>query len=220
MKKMIMLFFTLMSLAVNAQDEEARHLFYVGLNGGVDYDFNAYRQTPDKNGFDFYAINPHYNFGVDVGFMATKRLRPRLDFKFVKMSYGMDWGDFNGKFDKSITKLSNLDINLHLDWELLTRKKFQVFISPVLKSEFVSGVKYERHDKDGNTEEVNYNLIDDQFPKSILGGGLSAILKYNLTDHIGITMVPEYSIFCRRFVRSNDKNYQRFSTNIGIEFKF
>ena len=202
------------------QESEIDHAVYLGLNGGVDYNFNAYRLIPDENGFNFFAIDPHMNLGLNIGVMVTKRFRPVLDFKYVTMSYGMDWGDYNSIFDETITKLKNFDLSLHLDYFLLLTKKFMFGLSPAIKSEFVFNAKYIRKDLDGDTENVSYNFIDDEYSKSLAGGALSAILKYNVNDRIGITLVPEYTMFFRNFVRENDKRYQRASVNLGVEFKF
>jgi hypothetical protein len=220
MNRIIIILFALVTFTANAQEDEARHNLYVGLNAGVDYNFNAYRLSLDHNGFKYYGIDPHYNYALDFGLKVSKRLRTRVEFKFVKMSYGMDWGDYNSTFDKTVTKLYNFDANLHLDYLLLSRNRFRFYISSGLKSEFVIDYKYLRKDNDGSTTEVKYNFTDDEFSKSILGGVMSTIIKYNLNNYIGITLVPEYSIFFRNFIKSNDKNYQRFSTNIGLEFRF
>jgi hypothetical protein len=223
MKKIFILLCAIIPLiAYNQENQESEidHSVYVGLNGGVDYNFNGYRLIPDENGFNFFAIDPHLNLGLNIGVMVTKRFRPALEFKYLTMSYGMDWDDYNSIFDETITKLRNFDLSLHLDYFLLLNKKFQIGLSPAIKSEFVFNSKYIRKDLDGDTENVSYNFIDDEYSKSLIGGALSAILKYNVNDRVGITLIPEYTMFFRNFVRDNDKRYQRASVNLGVEFKF
>jgi hypothetical protein len=220
MKRIVVFLFALIPLVAYNQETEKHHPLFFGLNGGVDYNFNAYRLTPDDNGFNYYSIDPHYNIGLYVGLMSKNRFRTRLEFKYVKMSYGMDWGNFNSTFDEMVTKLHNYDINLHVDYFVFFQNDLQFYISPALKSEFVFNTKRIRKDFDGSTETANYNILDDEHPKRILGGAISAIFKYNMNGHIGITVIPEYTIFFRNFVESNDKKYQRFGTNFGVEFKF
>jgi hypothetical protein len=77
--------------------------------------------------------------------------------------------------------------------------------------------------KDNNntsTGIINNDILNDEYPKRILGGSLSTIFKYNLNEHFGISLIPEYTIFFRNFVKSNNTKYQQFSANPGIKFRF
>ena len=46
------------------------------------------------------------------------------------------------------------------------------------------------------------------------------IFKYKITDRIGVTLTPDYTIFFREYVKANTKVYQRASANLGFEFSF
>lgn len=230
-KKIVFLFVVLFPFLVNAQEDSSKTekkltgiSTYFGINGGIDFNTNAYRIDPQLYGDDFVftysEINPQYNIGADISILFPFKLRPRLEFKFVKLSYEMDWGGLNSTFDKTVTKLSYFDVNLHFDYLLLNTKAFQIYVSPALKSEFLGSQKDILHYTNGDTNNKSFDFIKDEHPKSILGASASAIFKYKITDIIGVTLIPEYTFFGRNFVISNDDSYQRLSVNMGLEIEF
>ena len=184
--------------------------FFLGLNSGLDFDINAYKL--DKNeiyGYTYYNQHPRYNIGFDMGLKVSKKLRTRIEMKFVNIKYGINYGP---NIENTIVNLNYFDFNFHLDYLWLTKGKFQLFISPAVKYEYKIG------------EAIggpNYsNIMDLRHPSSIGGAALSAIGKYNLSKHFGITFTPEYTFFFHGFATGNSKPYQRISTNLGVEFTF
>jgi hypothetical protein len=196
----------------------------IGLNGGYDVDFNAYKFDPDLvNGYTYYDINPHYNIALDLSVQATKKLRPRLGLKYETLSFGFYWDPDvwqTSEFEKTVTSLKCMNLSLNLDYVLVSKKLFTVYVSPGLLTEFVSKSKCKTYKTDGTTSSSHYNYFEDPYPASSLGGSLAAIAKINITNWLGITVTPQYTQFFRGFSHSNDKLYSRFNINGGIELSF
>jgi len=208
------------AIVANAQDN-IHYAFTIGINSGVDNNINAYRLNPNFFGNNFYNSKIHFNIGLDYGWMVSKKFRPRIELKYVKMSYSVGWDNANiPTIKESTVNLYNFDINLRMDYLLLNASKFQLFISPALKWEFNVGREEKNIRYDESYNWANYNGIITENSRNLLGGAISTILKYNITKNIGITVTPEYTLFFRNFVRSNDKCYQRASVNFGVEFNF
>ncbi len=196
--------------------------FFIGISSGVDINMNAYR-TPETNGFKFEKKGPRYNFGFDLGVMATKRLRPRFEMKYVRVAYGQDWpGSSTGgtTYEYTTTKVNYLDLNMHLDYLLWGAKSnLKVFLSPGIKTEYSMGARYRTTKSDGDHTKKKFNVLDEYFPHSIAGAACSMIFKYDLNENMGITFTPEYTKFFRPFQYVNTNKYQRLSFNVGIELR-
>jgi hypothetical protein len=220
MKKIIFYFsFLLFPIMANAQETDEGTVT-IGINGGIDNNINACRLYQNSNGNTFYSDKTQYNIAVDLGYMATPRLRPRIELKYVKMFYGVNWDKTEeSTFLKTEVDLNNFDINIHLDYLLFSKANFQAFVSPTLKWEFVVSKDLE-NTTTKTTSSYNYYGVGSEYPKNIAGGAVSLLLKYNITKNIGVTLTPEYTLFFRNYVKSNDKPYQRLSANFGVEFKF
>jgi hypothetical protein len=219
-KIIFLILLVLMIASVNAQDKKASTIT-IGINSGIDNNINAYRLTPNTFGNNFYSNRPQYNIGIDYGMMITEKFRPRVELKYVQLSYGAGWDDANiSTLKESTVTLNNFDFNIHMDWLLISSSKFQIFVSPGLKWELNLNRTVKNIRISGSHNWANYNGIVSENSKNLLGGSLSTILKYNITDKIGITMTPEYTLFFRNFVRSNNELYQRVGVNFGLEFGF
>jgi hypothetical protein len=202
--------------------EEHKSIFSIGINAGLDNNINAYRMNPNLYGNEFSNNKTYQNIALDFGIMAGKNFRFRLEFKYLKNGYKADWAKTttSSLFTESVVNLKNIDINLHLDYLLFSKSKFQLFLSPAFKWEFNYEHEYYNTKSDGTTSNYSYNGIFAEYPLDIIGGSLSAIFKYNLTKNIGVILSPEYTVFGRNYVLSNSKLYQRASANFGFEFKF
>jgi hypothetical protein len=196
----------------------------IGLSGGYDTDFNAYKLSSDTiNGYNYYDINPHYNIALDLSVQATKKLRPRIGLKYESMSFGFYWDPAvwqSSEFEKTITHLHCINLNLNLDYLLISKKLLTVYVSPGLVSEFVSKAKCRTFKTDGSKTSSHYNYFEDPYPAASVGGSLAAIAKINITNWLGFTVTPQYTQFFRGFSRSNDKLYSRFNINAGFELSF
>jgi hypothetical protein len=227
MKKITSLLFILLLLTakVKAQDttkvQEKRNIISIGTSYGFDKNINACRSEPNIYGNNFYNDKIYNNMSLDFGIYATKKFRPRIEFKYVRMGYSAGW-DSTGVtvIEETVVDLYNFNINMHFDYMLLNVKKFDLLISPAFKWEHTMGDEFYNLRIDGTKGYNNYGNINSEYPEDVIGGAISAIVKYNLTKHIGITLTPEYTLFINEFVSTNDKYYQRVSVNAGLEFAF
>ncbi|MGE4586468.1 MAG: hypothetical protein AB7D05_03915 [Mangrovibacterium sp.] len=230
MYRLIVVFFVLM-ISENLHAQKSRGSdrayrpgeVYAGLSSGVDFHFSAFREISTSS-YNFEEKGPRYNIGIDLGVMATERLRPRLELKYVRLAYGQEWTGWEdasyGSFKYTTTKVSYLDLNLHFDFLLLGKyRKLNVFLSPGLKTEYATGTGYKSIKTDGDTTTDSYSQLGDYYPKSIAGAAFSVIFKYRLSNRLGLTLTPEYTRFFRKFQRVNTEQYERFSLNLGLEFR-
>lgn len=231
-----LLFIALIPAVANAQEaivanaqNTFNYAYTIGINTGIDNNINAYRLYPTTdgavNGAVFSGGDNLFNIGLDLGMVVNSKFRPRLEFKYVKMKYGVNFETADVlTFLSSEVFMHNVDVNMRLDYFLYNAKRFQILLSPAVKWELTSSREEKNTTIDpnnpnyGNVNWKNYKGVYDENSKNLLGGGISTIFKYNVTKNIGLTLTPEYTLFFRNFVRSNDKLYQRASLNFGIEF--
>lgn len=207
------------SSIVNAQ--EKRNIFSFGASYGLDKNINAYRLEANNYGNTFYNDDIYNNISLDFGIYTTKKFRPRIEFKYVRMGYRADWVNTGvTSIKETVVDLYNFSLNLHMDYILFSIKKFDISISPAVKWEFNKGKEFYNERYDGTYGYDNYNKITAEYPHDVLGGAVSVIIKYNITNNIGATVTPEYTYFFNEFVKTNDKYYQRLSANIGLDFAF
>lgn len=196
----------------NSQQREANHVkFFMGLNTGLDYDL-AYTQALNVYyDYSYKSMMPRYNIGFDMGLVTSKKLRTRLEMKFVNVKFGIDYGATYINPEPTVMNINYFDFNFHLDYLLLNKSKFQFYISPAAKYEFKIGEAV-----GGN----NFNFLNLDHPNNLAGAAVSAIAKYNFTEHFGITFTPEYTCYFSSFAPSMNKPYQRVSINLGVELTF
>lgn len=227
MRKIYLILLTLLPVLAIGQDSQEGQIQYhtgdvfIGFSSGVDYHMNAFRSVETAD-FEFKEKGPRYNFGFDFGIMATKRFRPRLEMKFVRLAYEQEWLGWESisytTFKLTTTRINYLDLNLHLDYLVLGKdSKLKFFLSPAIKTEYSLGNSYKTEKTDGETTTDSYSNLDDYYPSCIAGWAVSGIFKYNLNRNIGFTFTPEYTSFFRPFQRVNDNKYQRLSFNFGVE---
>lgn len=197
------------------------YAYAFGLSYGIDNNINGYKLASNPEGNTFSKGTTHYNIATSFGWMISSRWRPRIELKYTKLSYNVDWANSNlPTIDYCVVNMSNFDINLHADYLFLNTNKIQIFLSPAVKWEF--NISREEHNylSSGKNNWGSYNGVINENPRNLLGGSASAIFKYNITRNIGLTLTPEYTMFFRKFVLANDKSYQRLSVNFGVEFNF
>jgi hypothetical protein len=216
--------FVLLPLSAWSQDEkndEKKPVFTIGVFGGVDKNINGYRLSPNIYGNNFYADKPSWNAVIDYGLMVTKKLRPRIEFRYLQSSYFAGWENANiSTMKETIVRLFTLGLGLHADYLLHDRNNFQIFASPGIIWEYTAGSD-EKNIRDDNTcNWYDYNGISGEKPGNLFGGAVSAIFKYNITKSLGLKAVPEYDLYFGNFAKSNDKPYQSLRINFGVEFNF
>lgn len=225
MKKIVFsLVLFLSAISVFSQDFEP--IFTIGLNGGIDHNINAYQIPPNTvYHYAYYGIPDQYNVGLDFAVAATKRIRPRLELRYVNLQYGVKWNVPPGvsTYDmiRSTHNINNFDITFHFDYLLASVKKLDIYASPGIKYEFNTGDYLHTTLTDGPSTSNNYNILGQSYPRSLGAGVFSFLFKYNLSKHFGITVTPEYNLFWRDFVSDNGpyQFYQRLSLNAGLEFR-
>ncbi len=247
MKRLTLLALLLASTfsAVNAQTEE---YITFGINGGVVHNINGYKTDPnygvwleDENGKKYYDGQsfgngiPGYNIALDLGIKTSAKTRFRLEIEHEEIHYKVDW--HNIPADSSIripfeskVKIWNMGINLRFDYKYLETEKWKLFVSPGLLWEFNINRETENHMRHYNNPMgrkyhdytyKNYPYISDVYPQHILGGNVQFLCKYKIAKHIAITLIPEYYIYFRGFIKKNyGKPYQRLTMNAGLEFNF
>lgn len=206
---------------VTTDEQKDRSWISIGVSAGMDYNFNAYKFAQNEfYGNTYYGITPRYNIGFDIGLKVAKRLRPRLEFKYVNMQYGMDFTNTAYSYlSKMVANVNYFDFNMRLDYMLIPTGKFQLFVSPGLKYEYETGNTISSNIYSTSSSSAP-STVQFKHPGDIGGGALGLIFKYNVTDHFGITLTPDYTLFFHKFVSDNNKDYTRFSVNIGAEYKF
>ncbi|MGQ1946142.1 hypothetical protein ACT3CD_03435 [Geofilum sp. OHC36d9] len=227
MKKIILLGIFLSSFLVKAQEEQPVNfietpMLSFGINGGVIHNMNGFNMGLDDNGSSYYGIDGGGTLGIDMAVKLSSKFRTRLGLRYAEMQYGMTWsgGDVN-TFYKTDVKVYNMELNLNLDYMLFQGKRFELFLSPGLLSEFVADVDYKNYRNDDSFTYTKFrNFNTTQHPKSIAGFNISAIGRIPLTQRIGITLTPGYTYFLRNYVLDNDKAYQRFTFDFGFDFRF
>lgn len=247
MKRLTLLVLLFVSVigAVNAQTEE---YITFGVNGGILHNINGYKMKPnygvwqkDENGKEYYdGITfengiPGYNVALDFGIKTSEKTRFRFEIEHEEFHYKAIWHIVPDTITTRIpyesrVKVWNMGINLRFDYKYFETEKWKLFVSPGLLWEFninretencmrhfnnPMGRKYRDH------SYKNYPYISNEFPQHILGGNVQFLCKYKIAKHIAITLIPEYYIYFRGFIKKNyGKPYQRLTMNAGLEFNF
>ena len=189
--------------------------FTVNLSAGCDQNINKYYSPP--NYLKFENNKDDYNLGVDVGYRLADKFRVRMEFQYGKMSYGHSYGA-SSDLTKSEMTLTTLAFNPRLDYRIVQFGEFDLYLTTGLRLEYVTDDDQESVRTDGEISTRNYIAMDyDDKLSGMIGG---AILKYNFTEHLGLTFSPEYTYFFDQLYSENDGNLQRFSTKVGIEWTF
>lgn len=218
---LILLVTGLLVTEVQSQESDKSNLT-VGFKVGLDYNTNAFRLPEDIYGFTYYGMNPNMSFGVDFGYYVTKRFRPRLEIEYFYLKYGMDWNlGADSDFDKTETTVHYLDLNLHLDYALYLGDRVQVFLSPGLITDLARNRTFETYLNNDDDETNNeYNLLEDQYPKALMGLSLSMPVGIKINNHLKATLEPEYTYFPYKFLKINTDSYTRMSFKLGVEYTF
>lgn len=196
---------------------------FLGLSSGIDHNMNAFRSTA-TNEYRFEGIENRYNISFDASAFVSERWRPRIELQYHRVAYGQEWSGWQSldyaTFKYTTAGVNYLSLNLHADYLLLGKdSRLKVFVSPGLVTEFASGANYKTEKTDGDTSSSKYSVLGEYYPKSIAGGSVQAIFKYDLNENIGFTLTPGYNAYFRKFSSYSDGRYQRFSLNFGVELR-
>ncbi len=222
-KKGILILLVAGLLVTEVQSQESdKSKLTVGFNIGMDYNLNAYRMTEDIHGFTYYGMNPNASFGLNLGYYVTRRFRPRLEVEYFYLRYGMDWNlGADSDFDKTVTTVHYMDLNLHLDYALYLGDRVQVFLSPGLTTDLANKRTFKTYLTNGDDETNNeYNLLEDEYPQALMGVSLSMPVGININKNLKATLEPEYTYFPYNFLKINTDPYSRLSFKVGLEYTF
>jgi hypothetical protein len=214
----VLSFFLILPVAKSQDSNKFKFTFGYNIGGGQNS--NGYRLTPDAQGIVYSEGGILSSTGINASVFVTEKLRPRLEFAYSEMKYGMDLSSLNSDFYKSTTKTINLNVNLNLDYLVMNSKKFQLFLSPGIVTEYVAGKTQKNYSTDGTIDYKKYNVFSQQYPSAIAGANFSIIAKYKLNEHFGFALTPGYNYYFRKYLTVNDKAYTRALLNFGIEYTY
>lgn len=208
-KYFIALFVTVLPFAGFSQSR-----FFVNLNGGIDFTANKYY---NYNNYEiFQNSGAEFSYGADLGFKFSDKVRFRVESRFGSYSYGQYYSGTD--LEKTEMTLDYFDINPRLDFRVFSRGRFEVFVSPGLRLEYISNSDQESIKTDGSVSNGNY--VSSAYAESMSGLIAGGVMKYSLNKHLGFTLSPEYTLFFKKLYEKNDDAVTRFSTRFGVEYNF
>jgi len=189
--------------------------FGLQLTGGYDYNFNKYY---DYNGDSkFEHNNADFNTGLDVILRMSKKARFRIELRYDQMNYGQSIS--NGTFSESKVKLHCMEINPRIDIRVWIKNKFELFLSPGFKLQYVINPQVDTYYESG---KVSYrtDYYDKDYNDALPGVLAGAVLKYNINKHMGLTFSPDFYFSSKKLYGQNNGNLMGFRTNVGLEYFF
>ncbi|MBN2806855.1 MAG: hypothetical protein JXR22_09365 [Prolixibacteraceae bacterium] len=212
---MIVLMFVL--IAASSTVSKAQNSFSIGMAGGVEKNLNHLYDMNETN-TDYF---PDFNFGVEGIYSYGDRLRFRGGLFYENMSYTREYNimnDLPNRLDNTVLSISNLDFIPRVDFRLFSLGKLDLLASAGFHFEIFLG-DYERSTL-ANGESYKSDYTRYVFQKGQVGAIGGLIFKYNVSDKVAIKLAPDYTYFFNKFYEENDKNLQRVSGTLGIEWKF
>ena len=192
----------------------------LGLGSGIDYNYNSFNYDGDYP--DKYNIKPTYNIGAFFGLRLSPRSRFRVELKYSTMAYGVHYDAAGNESSDTPKKFVlwqyNFGFSFRYDYRFLTINKLDVLFAPALKFEY--NITDREKTTYMNGDKSNSSLINRDYEHSLSGATAGLIFRYNLNDHWGITMTPEYTYFFKKLYSDNNGDLQRLAVDLGFEFKF
>lgn len=206
----IILFSLLFSLAGFSQSR-----FSVNVSGGIDKNYNKYYSP---NGYTkFEDAKTDYNYGLDLGYRLSDWFRARVELRFNEYSFGQKPLSTVEILQTELT-LNTMAFVPRLDFRLVNVGKFELFVSPGIRFEYVTNANQESLRSDGEISDRNY--ISTSYNDGMSGFTGGAILKYNINKHLGLTLNSDYTLFFDKLYEKNDAAMQRLSGGLGVEWTF
>ncbi|PTN09924.1 outer membrane beta-barrel protein [Mangrovibacterium marinum] len=207
-------YFVLLAISVIPVVGFSQSRFFVNLNAGWDHTTDKYY---NYNNYEFFDNDGNeYSYGASVGMNFSDVVRFRLASVLGQYSYGQYYSGSN--LLKTTMTLKYFSISPYFDFRVWTKNKFELFLSPGLKLEYISDSDQETAKTDGSVSDGNY--VSNSYADKMAGFAGSAILKYSFNKHLGVTLTPEYTLYFKQLYEQNDSNMKRFSTRLGVEWHF
>ncbi|MFV0379191.1 MAG: hypothetical protein ACK5JD_18020 [Mangrovibacterium sp.] len=192
----------------------SQSVFFVNLNAGIDKTANTYYNYNNYEIFD--NDGSELSFGADLGYKFSEKVRFRLASRLGSYSYGQYYT--GSDLEQTRMTLHYVNLNPHLDFRVLAKGKFELFLSPGWRFEFITDSEQETLKLDGTTSDASY--VSGAYSEKMGGFVAEGILKYNVNNHFGVTLSPGYTVFTKELYAKNDNALTRFSARFGIEYSF
>lgn len=191
--------------------------FSLGFTAAYDQNSN---HLVDLNKINTNEI-PDFGAGANLIYYINDRMRLRAEAEYSNISFMRDYEtDASVVKNIGVTKIAINDISLnpHFDYKLFSLSKLDLFASAGMRFEFTLTDWQRTYNRGGDLLGGKY--LTDALNPGMIGGIGSVILKYNVTEHLGIQVVPEYTYFFRPLFGLNENNFQRMSLKAGVEWRF
>jgi hypothetical protein len=213
MKKLIFL----LAIIISSSILKAQSPISIGLNSGLNYYFNSSYSVY----YDDYAVKPNITINADLGLKLSEKSRFRFELGYGLISTARNWNivdpsDYSPV--KSVLKAYFFNINIRFEYKFLKISKLDVYASPALKTQYSLGA-YEYTSLQKGTD-VTSKYLDRNYPNKVAAGSLGLLFKYNLTNNISITLMPEYTYYFKNYYSQCSGTLQSFATKLGVEWKF
>jgi len=205
----IILFSLLFSLAGFSQSRLS-----LNLNGGLDKNFNKYYSANSYSEVEDPGTD--FSTGINLAYKVGAKNRLRLDMKYTQFSFGQEPTSSASKIILTEFKAYNMVLNPRFDILLFAKNKFELYVSPGASFNFLINNDQITTRTDGDTSYSNY--IDTDYNNSMAGVIAGALAKYNITDRLGLTLSPDYTLYFAELYDRNNQLFQRLSLNFGIEW--
>lgn len=187
----------------------------LSLTGGYDYNFNKYYNYSEWT--DAEHENMDFNTGLDIIMRMSKKVRFRIELRYEQLNYGQNSGSTS--ISKSEMKLHCIDINPRFDIRVWTKQKWELFLSPGLRLQYVVDPEETSYKSDGEISK-HHTYVNTDYNDALPGVLAGAILKYNINKRLGLKFSPDFYYSFKKLYDEGNNNLMGFRSNIGIEYFF
>lgn len=197
----------------------SQSIFSTALGGGLDYNYNEYY---NEYTYSKYLLSKHYNLDLDGALMLGKKFRLQLEMKYMKFGYGQRYNPVGQQSSNTLIKseitFQYWSMTPRVNYKLTTFKKFDLYASAGFKFEFNIDGKEESETAGGRVYSSHH--LDDNYTVNMQGIAGGLLLKYNITKHLSVNLVPDYTYYMQKFYSQNQGNFQRFSADLSVEWRY
>lgn len=164
---------------------------------------------------------PDFNLSADIGYEITNRFKVRAELAYNNLSFLRDYNsDASDPKNVANTKMviNSMGFSPFVDFRLFSVSRLDIAATAGVNFAFGTSNWQRTFNQAG--EKLDGAYFKDEITSGLLGTTGGLILKYNITDNLGIKLSPQYSYYFDSFFTLNDDNFQRMRMNIGVEWKF